>query len=1165
LKPTSRIKSGLSAAAFVLTCSAVILSSENRVFSQSPAVQPAYAAQNPNISPKQIAGQKLYQARKALAVRDTAAAERLTAEVQSMRMQYAPNEDSPEALIALIQEYNRVIEFGKTAGNTDQFRRQYALLMVHQADSMLRFGDFNLAQQLTQEAINQRAVFNQAECNAGLEPGVLLRRIDEARRIQQLNSTRVAVQMPPQPMSLAAQEQFGKAVNVLRQAREALSAKQFDRAEQLCRAAKEYNLPENVYPPGSDTPDRLLAEVSAKRHGIAVRQLPAQGTAMPPVQPQQAAANNNPILQTAGAARPVLAPPVPNRQGASLVDQTVRNREAVVSQISSEIMQQISDAQRMSQQQRKPETGLEILQNARVRVETSALDAETKTVFIRQIDRAIEETVSFIDRYSAQSKQDQINKAVMAERRQEAEQFRSKEERLETLFRECNKLIEQQRYDEAIMVAKKAKEFAPDEQATHLLLTTTQLAYNATRSMQVRDKKADSFVDAMIGVDSASVMPDFDKSPLHYATNWSDLTKRRRATNAAAEYQRPETERQILRQLEMPVSANSDRPVPLEQALKMLCGQTGVPMYLDEAALREADIMSPETTVKVPIARDIKLKSALNTVLDQLGLAYVVKNEMLTITSKKRARGEKYLKSYYVGDLINNMPNLNPTGSNGNALEDAFIKGWQLQQQPRMSNGQTGGNAGNNGVQNDLTSANLDKFQPVSARSGQDILGQRSNSSSRSGSSGSSGYGSSSGGYGGSSGTSSIDDIIDLITEIVSPDSWEDAPEPQSFNEDKLIVTQTEEVHSKIEDLLSQLRKMNDLQVAVEVRYITLSDSFFEVMGLDFDMNFRNDKAAGKVTQTTIPGTPTTDGTTPAPIVTGTKGSSVAVGLNGPNTFSIDGSVPFFQNSFDVALSPMYGAAQPGVGLQTGFALLSDIEAYFFLAAAQGDERSSVLTAPKVMIYNGQSGTVNDTITTPYVTSVNPVVGDFSVGYQPIISMLTQGQLLTVQATVSADRQHVRMTLNPTFTKITKESTFKYFGDDEDSEESEDSTLTALGDDIASIEAGTNTGDERNAKKRKRTVKTSGITLQQPTVSSFYVQATVNCPDGGTAVLGGIKRLSEGRREAGTPILNKIPYIQRLFSNTSIGRDTKTMMMMVTPRIIIQEEEEEHIMGKSVQ
>jgi general secretion pathway protein D len=46
-------------------------------------------------------------------------------------------------------------------------------------------------------------------------------------------------------------------------------------------------------------------------------------------------------------------------------------------------------------------------------------------------------------------------------------------------------------------------------------------------------------------------------------------------------------------------------------------------------------------------------------------------------------------------------------------------------------------------------------------------------------------------------------------------------------------------------------------------------------------------------------------------------------------------------------------------------------------------------------------------------------------------------------------------------------------------------------------------------------------------------------------------------------MLSKIPYINRLFKNVGIGRETNTFMMTVTPRILIREEEEERQAGVS--
>jgi type II secretory pathway component GspD/PulD (secretin) len=86
---------------------------------------------------------------------------------------------------------------------------------------------------------------------------------------------------------------------------------------------------------------------------------------------------------------------------------------------------------------------------------------------------------------------------------------------------------------------------------------------------------------------------------------------------------------------------------------------------------------------------------------------------------------------------------------------------------------------------------------------------------------------------------------------------------------------------------------------------------------------------------------------------------------------------------------------------------------------------------------------------------------------------------------------------------------------------------------------------------------TGTVTVQQPVFEKVTVQSTVSVPDGGSILLAGVKRLREGRNMAGVPILNKIPYISRLFKNTGVGRETVSLVLMITPRIIIQEEEEE--------
>ena len=222
---------------------------------------------------------------------------------------------------------------------------------------------------------------------------------------------------------------------------------------------------------------------------------------------------------------------------------------------------------------------------------------------------------------------------------------------------------------------------------------------------------------------------------------------------------------------------------------------------------------------------------------------------------------------------------------------------------------------------------------------------------------------------------------------------------------------------------------------------------------------------------------------------------------------------------------------------------MSDIEAFFLVEAAQGDARTNLLQAPKVTLFNGQQASVNDISTRPFVTSVTPVVGDFAAAQQPIIMMLNEGTQLTVQAVVSPDRRFVRLTLVPFFSEIGDVEEFTFDG------RRQSTTGTSTIDPT----------DDTQTIQDNASNDILGTTVQLPQFASTSVSTTVSVPDGGTILLGGIKRLSEGRDEEGVPMLSKLPYINRLFKNVGISRTTQSLMMMVTPRIIIQEEEEERL------
>src|SRR5262249_39385234 len=76
------------------------------------------------------------------------------------------------------------------------------------------------------------------------------------------------------------------------------------------------------------------------------------------------------------------------------------------------------------------------------------------------------------------------------------------------------------------------------------------------------------------------------------------------------------------------------------------------------------------------------------------------------------------------------------------------------------------------------------------------------------------------------------DTLISLIKSTVSPRSWADMGGPGTIDyfpmTMTLVVNQTPDIQEQIADLLQALRRLQDQEVAMEVRLISIADDFFE-------------------------------------------------------------------------------------------------------------------------------------------------------------------------------------------------------------------------------------------------------------------------------------------------------------------------------------------------
>ena len=770
-----------------------------------------------------------------------------------------------------------------------------------------------------------------------------------------------------------------------------------------------------------------------------------------------------------------------------------------------------------------PQAALGNLKQVRERVAGAQVEPAHKKQLLTLVDRSIGELAAYIEQNKDTIASRERNDSLKEEIERGRDLTVETQNKLATFVEDFNKLMDEQRYAEAEVIAKQALEIAPNNPLTTNMVEKSAFAKQIAFNESLKRRKEANYLAAMNSAEESLIAFD-DREPwkLGDVKEWEALTYRRRKMLS---------EQQRLSPVEQEISQALNKQVevrfvnrPLREVLNTLSKMSGINIHPDESVFHSEGITS-DTPVTIDLEQPVSLKSALNLLLGPMRLSYVIQDEVLKITSEQTRDSNVHPKVYYVADLVIPIPNFVPSynlGLPGALRESLSALGYGGTVQPVSSAGP-------------LTIAANEQQNLGPQMTNPTVMAQQILNPGMTGSRPAQTMGAGPGGLGGGV-VADFDTLIDLITTTVDPDSWEEVGGPGTIAEFpsnlSLVISQTQEIHEKVSDLLEQLRRLQDLQVTIECRFITLSDRFFERIGVDFDFNIDDNTGLNNFIDllTNPPTGPFDD-----------DSRSIGIGWNaqGP-TQTLD--LQFSQGGF-TSTTPTFGGFDAGSVGQFGFAILSDIEAFFVLEAAQGDDRTNVLQAPKVTLFNGQQGFVSDTSQRPFVISVIPVVGDFAAAQQPVIVVLNEGTSLSVQAVVSADRRFVRLTMVPFFSRIGDVDTFTFVG----------KTTT---------DSGTSTKDPTDDTKsvsNNATTTTEGTTVQLPTFAFTTVVTTVSVPDGGTVLLGGIKRLREGRNERGIPIFSKVPYVSRLFRNVGIGRDAQSLMMMVTPRIIIQEEEEQKL------
>ncbi len=364
------------------------------------------------------------------------------------------------------------------------------------------------------------------------------------------------------------------------------------------------------------------------------------------------------------------------------------------------------------------------------------------------------------------------------------------------------------------------------------------------------------------------------------------------------------------------------------------------------------------------------------------------------------------------------------------------------------------------------------------------------------------GYGGGMGGYGGGGEQMRALDMAFMIENVIgTEEDW--APDDQTgftwgtgygtitfypqSQPKKLAILQTPELHKRIEDLLNNLRKAIGNQVSIEARFLLVSETFLEDIGLDVDFTYR---LGGKWGQVLVE-----------------QGSVLATQ---PEATKLSGSLP----TAAATISGGYGS------------ILDDLQVAFILRATQARTDAKTMTAPRATVLNGETASLSIqdlgwfTLPADVVRTLIPTwpAGAADQYEAPQPQQFTYGTYLTITPIIMSDKKNVLLNITVTLNELLRMGNY--------------STPVVVGDRVAELP------------------------VQLPETETSQVMTRVSVPDGGTLLLGGQKMSAEIEKEAGVPVLSKIPILGRLFSSRSRIKDEKILLILVKPTIILQEERE---------
>ena len=348
------------------------------------------------------------------------------------------------------------------------------------------------------------------------------------------------------------------------------------------------------------------------------------------------------------------------------------------------------------------------------------------------------------------------------------------------------------------------------------------------------------------------------------------------------------------------------------------------------------------------------------------------------------------------------------------------------------------------------------------------------------------------------------DDLVTLVTDNVAVGQWEDDGVSIDIYEGHMIVVHTLEVQRQVRQFLGDLHRFNTSLVTIETKFLTIGDNWIQEIGVEW-RGIDN------------PGSPFTD------LDDVNSGLEDMAGLGIDNGGTGDGASPpsagfFFDDGQDgdfkastsnIFNNPLGAALSTIGGLTTQWSLLDDAQLSLIFRAVEKDSQVELINDQTLSVFNTERAYITVVNQMAYIQDFDVEAFQFQVAADPQINVVQEGIVLDVRPTINHDRKSITLEVQPTVADVVSMTDF----------------TTSLGG------------------------STSPVSLQLPELEVKSIFTTVEVPDGGSILLGGLNKIRNVERRAEVPWLAKIPVLGFFFKEEGYNDEKQSLMILISARI----------------